>query len=466
MIGQTLKHYEVLELLGKGGMGVVYRARDTRLGRTVALKVLKDEVMENADRKRRFLHEARSASAISHPAIAQVYDVDEVDGHLFIALEFVEGKTVRQLVVQRELDLLGAVEVALQATEGLGKAHAKGIVHRDIKSDNIMVTPDGRAKILDFGLAKLFAPESSDSELSGIETMAQTQVGTVLGTVAYMSPEQARGKEVDARSDLFSIGIVLYEMVTGELPFKGHSPLDTMHAIAFEEVRPVTVVRRDLPPDLQRILSRCLRKRPEDRYQNAEALVDDLKRLKESLESGTQRPVSLRERFEDLLQWTRFSLPLGPAGGVVLVVVGVLLAYLVFAQIELGTVVLLLLIGLPVYRYVRNRRVRMIQRFVDRVSKLPEVLVVTVRDNTITVIVENAKASHYIRINSLLEVANKKLFHGDPLEVAIRDDLPDSELQSILREPGVRFVREGVVGEASGSREVSAVESPGGRGEE
>lgn len=441
MLGQSLKHYEIQELLGRGGMGVVYRARDSRLGRSVALKVLKEELTSDPDRKRRFLQEARSASAISHPAIAQVYDVDEVDGTLFIALEYVEGKTVRRLVADRELDVLGAVEVAIQAAEALGKAHEKGIVHRDIKSDNIMVTPDGRAKILDFGLAKLFGT-SGDDNASNIDTMAMTQAGTVMGTVAYMSPEQARGKDVDHRSDLFSLGIVLYEMVTGELPFKGSSPLDTMHAIAFDEVRPVTVVRKELPGDLQRILSRCMRKRPEDRYQEAKALVEDLRRLKDSLESGSQRPITLRDRVDAALEWVKFSLPLGLGAGLLLVVVAGLLGFLVFSEASVGSVILILLIGLPVYRFVRNRKIRMIRKLVSKVSRMPEVKVITVRGNVITVVVENAKATLYIRLNSLLESANQKLFYGDPLELAVRDDLTAPEIQALLREPGVSYVRE------------------------
>jgi hypothetical protein len=446
LVGKRLKHYEIQELIGQGGMGVVYRAVDTRLGRPVALKVLKQEIADNSDRKRRFLHEARSASAISHPAIAQVYDVDEVDGVLYMALEFVEGQTVRQLIAKRELDLLGAVEIAIQVTEGLSRAHAKGIVHRDIKSDNIMVTPDGRVKILDFGLAKLLDPDSSSiSGQSNVQTMAQTQFGTVMGTVAYMSPEQARGKDIDRRSDLFSMGVVLYEMVTGELPFKGQSALDTMHAIAFEEVRPVTVVRRDLPADLQRILSRCLRKRAEDRYQTAEALEEDLKKLKEVLETGSQRAVTLQERVEAVREWLRFSIPFGITGGLVALVVLALLGYLILSRFDIGSLVLLVLIGLPVYRYVRNRRRRMVKRFVDKVSRFPEVKVITARENLITVITESATASLYLRINSLTETLNGKLFYGEPLQVAIRDDVDAETLQSILREPGVHYVREGTV---------------------
>jgi len=445
MVGQRIRHYEIEQLLGKGGMGVVYKARDIRLGRPVALKVLKEEIAGNIDRKKRFLQEARSASAISHPSVAQVYDVDEVDGSLFIALEYVEGQTVRQLVSSRELDLLGAVEIGIQVAEGLAQAHARGIVHRDIKSDNIMVTPDGRVKILDFGLAKFLDPQASgDTRVSTAETLAQTQVGTVLGTVAYMSPEQARGKDIDHRSDLFSLGVVVYEMVMGELPFQGQSPLDTMHAIAFEEVRPVTIVRRDLPADLQRILSRCMRKRPEDRYQSANDLLGDLRQLKENLESGSQRPVAVRDRVRNLGEWLRFSLPFGLGGTLAALAVVSLIAYLIFAQVEVGAIITVVLIGFPVYRYIRNRKARMIKRFISKVSKMPEVRAITVRGDLITVAVDGAKASLYIHINSMVEALNQKLFYGEPLAVSIRDDLGD-DLQSFLREPGVRYVRKDLI---------------------
>jgi hypothetical protein len=453
MIGERLKHYQVEELIGRGGMGVVYRARDVRLGRSVALKVLKEEVTSDPDRKRRFLQEARSASAITHPAIAQVYDVDEVNGTLFIALEFVEGQTVGQLVGNRELDLLGAVEIAIQASDGLGKAHAVGIIHRDIKSDNLMVTPDGHVKILDFGLAKLTDPGSTDSGkgLSMMETLAQTQVGTVMGTVAYMSPEQARGKQVDHRSDIFSLGIVLYEMVVGELPFKGQSALDTMHAIAFEEVRPVTLVRKDLPPDLQRILSRCLRKRAEDRYDSIDNLVGDLKKLKTHLETGSQTAVGFRERVQDAIDWARFSVPFGVPGIAAAIIVLALVLFLIFMREDLiGTLIVLVLLGIPVYRFIRNRQVRMIRKLVSKLSKVEEVQAILVRNNLVTVIVEKAKANLFIRVNSLLEMANKKLLYGDPIEIVVRDDVEDVELRQLLREPGVRYVDEDFLQELDG----------------
>ena len=303
MIGQAIKHYQVEELLGQGGMGVVYKARDTRLGRPVALKVLPPEWTRDQDRKNRFLQEARAAAAVTHPAIAQVYDVDEGPEGLFIAMELVQGKTVKALIQGRELDLLGALEIASQVGGGLQKAHEAGIVHRDIKPENIVVTPDGHAKILDFGLAKLLEPTAPEAPegISHMETLAKTQAGFVLGTLRYMSPEQARGQAVDHRSDIFSLGIVLYEMVTGQLPFSGTTALDTLHAIAFEETRPMTALRANLPPSLQRVVTRCLRKRAQDRYPDAKELVGDLKTVQREVESGISSKAPLGLRLQE--QW-------------------------------------------------------------------------------------------------------------------------------------------------------------------
>jgi len=303
VIGKTLSHYRIDKLLGAGGMGVVYLGFDTRLNRPVAVKFIKPDLTKNPDRVARFFQEARAAAAVNHPAIAQVYDVGEAEGSTYIVMEYVEGKTVRQLIAGRELDLLGAVEVAIQVAEGLGRAHKAHIIHRDIKSDNIMVTADGHAKILDFGLAKLLAQPldlvqvgtspGTDQAL----TVTQTIDGHVMGTPSYMSPEQARGQEVSPASDIFSLGIVIFEMVTGELPFKGDTPLETIQAIAFDEARPVTVIRRNLPPELQRILSRCLRKNPKARYPEAMILAEDLKRLKTEIESGIKTPGLQRVRL-------------------------------------------------------------------------------------------------------------------------------------------------------------------------
>jgi serine/threonine protein kinase len=238
LVGRTLSHYDIIEEISRGGMGVVYRARDTRLDRVVALKVLPPDLVANADRKQRFVQEARAASALEHPHIAVIHEIDEVDGVSFIAMELVRGEKLSDLVAPGGLAPTRALEIAVEIAEGLVRAHDKGIVHRDLKPANVMLTEDGHAKIIDFGLAKLVAPLSGDS--SG-ETFLKTHSdpGTALGTVSYMSPEQARGGKVDHRSDIFSFGILVHELLAGRPPFRGHSSLDTLHAIL-----------HDVPPPL------------------------------------------------------------------------------------------------------------------------------------------------------------------------------------------------------------------------
>jgi len=450
MINKTIKHYKIEKLLGKGGMGVVYRAQDTRLDRPIALKVLKAELTKDPNRLPRFLREARSAAAVTHPAIAQVYDIDEADGITFIAMEFVEGQTVSQLIANHELDLAGSVEIALQVAEGLNKAHKTNIIHRDIKSDNIMVTRDGHAKLLDFGLAKLLKPDKSVTETQTVpdpketETMFQTVAGTVIGTIAYMSPEQARGQAIKSTSDIFSLGIVIYEMVTGEIPFKGDSPLDTMHSIAFEEVRPVTVIRKNLPPELHRIVARCLRKRPENRYQDAGDLAADLKRLKRDIESGIQRSVSPIHRIQELGAWLKTSLPLGPKSIATAAIILIIAALLIITNIHWANLLWLVILGLVIYRYIRNRKNRMLKRFVAKISKFPDVRAISIREDQITVLADKAQAKLYIRINSLIDSLNNKLYIGKHVEVAVRDDLAPEEFQSILRESGIVYVRDDI----------------------
>lgn len=452
MIGRQLKHYVIEDLLGKGGMGTVYKARDTRLQRHVALKVLPQDVMQDPDRRSRFLREARAAAAITHPAVAQVYDVDEDDGVTFIAMELIEGETVRRLIDQRELDLPAALDIAIQAAEGLARAHESGIVHRDIKSENIMLTRDGHAKVLDFGLAKLdplrsdddLRPQGGEERISQLATMAQTRAGAVMGTLAYMSPEQARGKLVDFRSDLFSLGVTLYEMVTGALPFAGDSALDTMHAIAFEETRPVTALRPNIPPDLHRIISRCLRKRPEDRYPSTRDLVDDLKKLKRDVDSGYTRPAPLVEGFRSRLSsfgLTRKPLLIGAAIAAGVLLVGAL-AWLYLKGDGFWSGFLVILAALWLYRHFKNRTSRLTRRFAARVSKLPEVRLVTASDKHVTVVVDQIQAKTYLRVHGAIDAINMKLFFGGPLSVTLKDDISPEEYRQMLRAPGIIYLRD------------------------
>ena len=283
MIGRTISHYEITEKLGEGGMGVVYKARDSRLKRFVALKVLPPEKVTDPERKQRFVQEARSASALNHPNIVTVHDIDQSDGVDFIAMEYVEGKTLGELIGRKGLKLSEALKYAIQVADALAKAHAAGIVHRDLKPGNVMVTVEGRVKVLDFGLAKLTEAAPVSPEDQTLTHRQSTELGLVVGTASYMSPEQAEGKKVDARSDIFSFGSVLYEMLTGRQAFRRDSHALTLAAILHLEP---PALPEGTPGEMERILARSLRKDPARRFQNMADLKVALEELKEESDSG------------------------------------------------------------------------------------------------------------------------------------------------------------------------------------
>jgi Tol biopolymer transport system component/predicted Ser/Thr protein kinase len=286
MIGKTIAHYHILEKLGEGGMGVVYKARDTHLDRLVAIKVLPAEKVADLERKRRFVQEAKAASALNHPNIITIHDIASANGIDFIVMEYVQGKTLDALVPRKGLRLNETLKLAIQMADALAKAHSAGIIHRDLKPTNVMITDDGLVKVLDFGLAKLTeVSESGDEATRTLEH--QTEEGTIVGTVSYMSPEQAEGKKVDARSDIFSFGSVLYEMATGQQAFHGDSKMSTLAAILHKEPKPVSEAKEDVPHDLERIINRCLRKDPSRRFQAMPDLKVALQELKEESDSGT-----------------------------------------------------------------------------------------------------------------------------------------------------------------------------------
>ena len=279
--GTRLSHYEIRSQLGAGGMGEVYLAVDTRLDRKVALKILPPEVASDQQRVRRFLQEAKAASALNHPHIITIHEVGQSDSTYFIATEFIDGLTLRESMMSTRLQIDKIVDIAIQVVSALTAAHEVNIIHRDLKPENIMLRRDGYAKILDFGLAKLTEVRAPDSEAS---TLVNTAAGVVLGTISYMSPEQARGLEVDARTDIWSLGVVLYEMVTGRTPFEGTTMSDVIAALLDREPSPLARYSTEVPPGLERVIKKALAKDAEKRYQTAKDLLIDLKSLKQELE--------------------------------------------------------------------------------------------------------------------------------------------------------------------------------------
>jgi len=286
LIGNNLDHYKIICCLGQGGMGEVYLATDTQLGRKVAIKLLPKQFTAHPDRVQRFKQEARAASGLNHPNILTIYEIGEVDQWHFIVSEFIEGQTLREQMSRGRIELRAALDIATQIALALEAAHQAGIVHRDIKPENVMVRPDGLVKVLDFGLAKLTELPAAPPE-PGFDAQAQsvarlnTEPGMVMGTVSYMSPEQARGQQVDHRTDIFSFGVMFYELLAGRRPFVGTSANDLIAALLTSEPKPLSELQPEAPPELERAVSKCLAKKLEDRYQTSRELQADLKKLEQ-----------------------------------------------------------------------------------------------------------------------------------------------------------------------------------------
>jgi serine/threonine-protein kinase len=289
MIGRTISHYRIQSTLGKGGMGIVYKAEDIRLGRSVAIKFAPESMAKDRISVERLQREARAVSVLNHPNVCTLYDIGEADGHAFIVMECLEGQTLRERIAHKPMPVEELIEFAIQTSDALDSAHARGVIHRDIKPGNLYLTTRGDIKVMDFGLAKFSSRGTSADANSHMATeeleQALTNPGSTLGTVCYMSPEQARGEELDGRTDIFSLGVVLYEMATGVLPFQGNTTAVTYVAILHESPPPPSMLRHDLPPELERIILKALEKKKELRYQSAAEIRDDLKRLRPNHDS-------------------------------------------------------------------------------------------------------------------------------------------------------------------------------------
>jgi serine/threonine-protein kinase len=323
MIGETINQYKILEELGRGGMGIVYKAQDTKLDRTVALKFLPEYLSSDQNEKERFYHEARSAAALNHQNIAVIYEISEHENKIFIAMEYLEGRTIKDLV-EKESDSLTikkVLETAIQIAEGLAAAHEKGIVHRDIKSDNIILTPKGKIKIMDFGLAKL----------KGASRL--TQAGSTVGTAAYMSPEQAQGEDVDHRSDIFSFGVVLYELLTAHLPFRGEHQAALVYSVVNENPQPIARFNDKVTPELERIVDKALSKDKDERYQHVDDMLADLRREWKNIEyakaSHVSSPALQVETQKPNENFRRFYIP---ASILILLVIAAAAYFLFFKQ--------------------------------------------------------------------------------------------------------------------------------------
>jgi hypothetical protein len=291
MVGKTVQQYQFLEKLGAGGMGEIFKAQDTRLNRFVAIKALTSASAGDPERRRRFIQEAQAASALNHPNIITIHDILSDGDSDFMVMEYVQGKTLVDLIPKGGLRVPQVLKLAIQMTDALAAAHTAGIIHRDLKPGNVMVTESGLAKILDFGLAKLSdrGPLSQSNPTDATQTIAQaplTMEGSIIGTVSYMSPEQAQGRKVDTRSDIFSMGVLLYEMVTGTRAFPGDSALSTLSAILRDEARPIPEIVPDVPPQLEQVIARCLRKNPDDRFQTMKDVQMAMSSLKHESDSG------------------------------------------------------------------------------------------------------------------------------------------------------------------------------------
>jgi eukaryotic-like serine/threonine-protein kinase len=409
--GETVAHYRILSLLGKGGMGQVYLAEDTKLDRHVALKVLPPEVAADTDRMRRFVTEAKSASAVRHANVAHIYDVGQENGIHFIAMEFIEGETLADRLQKTEPPLSFVLETATQIADALDEAHSTGIVHRDLKPANLMMTRREQVKILDFGLARVQHTPTSEQNTQ-LSTHSYTTPGVVMGTVPYMSPEQVLGKTVDHRSDLFSFGVILYQMLTRRLPFSGNSSPELMDSILHKTAEPLSRFNYDVPQELERIVRKCLEKNPEDRYQSAKDLLVDLRAVKRDTQSATIAKTKPVDQSRNRLRLILVAIILLIAAAVVFLFVIPKdnqvrsIAVLPFENISNDSDIEYLKEGIP-------------ESLINRLSQIPELMVIARTSSFAykTNPVDIRKVGHELNVQSVL--TGRILQHGDSLSLSV-----------------------------------------------